>query len=69
MTYNAATMLDELFEPMDSALSDDWLFAYEERAAIMEYCGGMSRQQAEDKAVKDIQRQMKEKQQIYCALG
>lgn len=35
----------------------DWDEAFEERAAIMQYMGGMTREQAEDKAREDIARQ------------
>lgn len=35
----------------------DWDEAFEERAAIMEYMAGMTREQAEEKAREDIARQ------------
>ena len=38
----------------------DWRIEWEERAAIMEYDGGLSREGAEAKALADILRQMAE---------
>jgi hypothetical protein len=40
--------------------ADDWREAYEERAAIMEFDGKMTRAEAEKAAMADIQRQMRE---------
>ena len=40
-------------------LSADWHFAWDERAAIMEYDGGLSREQAEVHALLDILEQMR----------
>ena len=37
----------------------DWRVEWEERAAIMEYCGGMSRGQAEAEALRDTLDRMK----------
>ena len=39
----------------------DWDEAFEERAAIMEYMAGMTREQAEEKAREDMARQRGEK--------
>jgi hypothetical protein len=41
-------------------LPPDWHFLWDERAAIMEYDGGMSKEDADAAALKDILRQMKE---------
>lgn len=42
------------------ALPMDWRIEWEERAAIMEYDGGLTREQAESEALKDILRQMRD---------
>ncbi len=42
------------------ALPMDWRIEWEERAAIMEYDGGLSRERAESEALKDILRQMRD---------
>jgi len=44
--------------PVD--LPPDWHFLWDERAAIMEYDGGMTTERAEAEALKDILRQMRE---------
>lgn len=61
MNFNATMFLAGLFKPVARIapcdLSDDLRFEYEERAGIMEYCGGLPRQRAEIEAMKDIIRQ------------
>jgi len=47
------------FSPND--LSADWHFLWDERATIMEFDGGMTREHAEAEALMDILRQIKEK--------
>ncbi len=42
------------------ALPMDWRIEWEERAAIMEYDGGLTRERAESEAMKDIVRQMRD---------
>ncbi len=42
------------------ALPMDWRIEWEERAAIMEYDGGLTREQAESEALMDIRRQMRD---------
>jgi hypothetical protein len=42
-------------------LPPEWHFLWDERAAIMEYDGGLNKEHAEAEALKDILRQMKEK--------
>ena len=37
-------------------MNSEWQEAYEERAAIREFDGGMSRQEAEAAALKDIEK-------------
>ena len=38
----------------------DWRIEWEKRATIMEYDGGLTREQAESEALKDILRQMRD---------
>ena len=63
MTYDAATFLAGLFQPMDllspGDLPGDWRVAYEERAGIKEYCGKLSRQQAEAEALTETVQAMR----------
>ncbi len=70
MIYDAATFLAGLFQPTESlspdALPGDWRTDYEERAAIMEYCGGLPRDRAESEAMSDVRQQMEEKPENYC---
>ncbi len=58
MKYNAVMFLAGLFKPMPCFLPDDlseeWRFAYEERAAICEIDGGLSREAAEALAKKEL---------------
>ncbi len=63
MTYNATTMLAGLFQPVDLSLPQDWRFAYEERAAIMEYCGNLPRTEAERRALFEVANCMKESEE------
>lgn len=42
------------------ALPMDWRIEWEKRAAIMEYDGGLTREQAESEALKGILRQMRD---------
>ena len=69
MVYDAATFLVRLFQSAENlppdALPSDWRMAYEERAGIMEYCGGLPRDQAESEAARSVRQQMKEKEEIY----
>ncbi len=58
MRYNAVTFLAGLFRPTELLSPDDLprerRMAYEERAAIMEFDGGLSRYEAESRAFEDI---------------
>jgi hypothetical protein len=47
-------------EPTPSDLPSDWHLLWDERAAIMEYDGGLPRERAEAEAFKDILRCMRE---------
>ena len=54
MTYDVVALLDRLFEQSDALtvmspadLPADWWLEWDERAAVMEYHGGMSRDRAE----------------------
>ena len=56
MIYNVVAFLAGLSEPDRSAirpddLSSDWRVVYDERAGIMEYHAGLSRQRAEAEAL------------------
>ncbi len=65
MKYDAVTFLESLFQRADAAppapdeirvedLDPEWRIEWEERAAIMEYDGGLPREQAEAAALADI---------------
>lgn len=60
MTFDARQFLQAVFrKPSTLALADlpaAWREEYEERAAIMEYDGGLSRERAEAAALDDITR-------------
>lgn len=60
MAFDAATFLAGLFGPMPGPypeeLPEDLRFAYEERAAIKEYCGNMSRSEAERQAWAEVKK-------------
>lgn len=51
MSFDATAFLADLFQAparvCPANLSGDWRDEYEERAGIMEYCGGLSRARAE----------------------
>jgi len=62
MGYDAVAFLSGLYRPSDRLAPDDlpeaWRADYEERAGIMEYCGGLPRERAEAEAMKDVQRRI-----------
>ena len=73
MSYDAATFLQSLFRQPSAVatparsvavapddLPADWWLEWDERAAVMEYHGGMSRDRAEALALKYILRRMGE---------
>jgi hypothetical protein len=50
MKYDAVAFLESLFRPaavMPASLPGDWFVLWDERAAILEYDGGLSRERAE----------------------
>jgi hypothetical protein len=72
MQYDAVEFLKSLFrtpeptlleptllEPTLTDLTGDWLVLWDERAAIMEYDGGLPREQAEHLALVEITAQMR----------
>lgn len=67
MRYNAAEFLRALFAPQAAAkparrgpdLPEEWLAVFEERAAIMQFDGRQTREQAEHNALLDVRRQMR----------
>lgn len=62
MRYDAVEFLEALFRPTPevdpSDLPADWFVVWDERAAIMEYDGQMSRERAEFFALRDVMKQM-----------
>lgn len=55
MNYDAKTFLQGLFEAQISDdLPPEWAEEYEERAGILEFDGGLPRQQAEIQALREI---------------
>jgi len=69
MKYDATAFLESLFRPSPEAaapdheirvedLDTDWRVEWEERAAIMEYDGGLPRERAEALALTEIVRAM-----------
>jgi len=64
MEYNAVTFLEDLFESTSwldrDDLPADWWYEFEERAAIMEYDGGLPKELAEAKALEQTVRLMRE---------
>ena len=60
MGFNAREFLRSLFEIHSSVdLPGEWLEEYEERAAILEFDGGLTRQQAETEALREIEGRIK----------
>lgn len=62
MRYDAVQFLESLFQPSPAAdppeLSAEWHVEWDERAAIMEYDGGLAREVAEHYALLEVQRLM-----------
>jgi hypothetical protein len=63
VTYDAAKFLFGLFCPHEQSVTSpigpndlpaDWRFCWEERAAIMEYDGGLTKDEADAAALADI---------------
>jgi hypothetical protein len=66
MRYDAVAFLESLFRPVDptpAELPRDWFVLWDERAAIMEYDGGLPREVAEHLALIEIVEQMDAAQQ------
>ena len=63
MQYDAIAFLTRLFESVreltPADLPTEWFLVWDERAAIMEYDGGMPRERAEHFALLDVIEQMK----------
>ena len=56
MNFNAKEFLQSLFGMKTSeVLPPEWVEEYEERAAILEYDGGLTRDQADIQALTEIQ--------------
>jgi len=68
MDFDATAFLAGLFQvarPVCLAdLSGDWRDEYEERAAIVEYCGNLPRERAEALALAEIARRMAGKKNL-----
>ena len=64
MEYDVVEFLESLFRPIPeispSDLPVDWFVVWDERAAIMEYDGGLPREVAEHYALLEVQRFMTE---------
>ncbi len=71
MKYDATSFLESLFrQPPEAAAPDyeirvedldmDWRVEWEERAAVMEYDGGLPRERAEALALAEIVREMEQ---------
>lgn len=66
MRYDAVAFLEALFAPPPDPrpagvrpdLPPEWLVAWGERAAIMEYDGGLPRELAEYRALLEVSKQM-----------
>ena len=60
MNFDAKKFLQLLFEiPVFEDLSPEWIEDYEERAAILEYDGGLSRDEADRRAFIEILERLK----------
>jgi hypothetical protein len=69
MVYDAVEFLESLFQrgaeagpvcdPSSADLPPDWHFVWDERAAIMEYDGGLPRERAEAEALRYVVEMMR----------
>ncbi len=65
MNFDAKTFLQSLFETQVSEdLPPEWAEEYGERAGILEFDGGLTRQQAETQAMKEMAGRMKKNDKI-----
>lgn len=72
MRYDAVAFLDRLFQPSALTPADlpgDWYVLWDERAAIMEYDGGLPRARAEQLALQEVIEQMKVAERRSCRPG
>ena len=60
MSFNAKEFLQSLFEThISGILLPEWMEEYEERAAILEFDGGLDRQEAENQAYIEVTKRAK----------
>ena len=60
MNYDAKTFLKSLFGiEVSEDLPPEWADEYEERAGILEFDGGLPREQAETQALKEMNTRLK----------
>lgn len=65
MNFDAKTFLQSLFETQVSEdLPPEWVEDYEERAAILEFDGGLSREEADAQAIREIIERMRSVEEI-----
>ena len=68
MNFNAKEFLQSLFETQISGiLPPEWMEEYDERAAILEFDGGLSRQEAENQALQEIRARKKDKKYLFIS--
>ena len=69
MSFDAREFLQSLFVILVSKdLLPEWVEDYEERAAILEYDGGIAREEAETQALQEINTRLRiiKKSEINC---
>ena len=60
MNFDAKEFLESLFGiQISEELPQEWIEDYEERAAILEYYGGLSRERTEKQALQEINIRLK----------
>lgn len=60
MNFDAKEFLQSLFGiQISEVLPQEWIEDYEERAAILEYDGGLSNEEAEKQAIQEINTRLK----------
>jgi len=68
MKYDAVEFLESLFrpaaEPTPADLPTEWFLEWDERAAIMEYDGGLPRERAEHFALLDVLERMRQSERL-----
>ncbi len=64
MSFDAREFLQSLFgTAVSEKLPSEWIEDYEERAAILEYDGGLAREEAEVQALQEIRERIKPRKQ------